>query len=162
LSFEILLDETDSPTGNVIKDVELLYSCCTPTPESRAAGRPSPPIVLFGWGHTMSFHAFVKSVSGTYEFFGPDGTVKAWKGSVELEEFPVGNPGTNPTSGGPPSRKTHVVTAGDSLANIAYREYGNPNLWRAVASANRIDDPMRLPPGTRLFIPGAAEASATV
>ena len=43
--------------------------------------------------------------------------------------------------------------AGDTLAGIAYAEYGNPNLWRAVAELNHIDDPMRLRPGQRLMLP---------
>ena len=45
------------------------------------------------------------------------------------------------------------VRAGDTLAGIAYAEYGNPNLWRAVAELNNIDDPMRLRPGQRLMLP---------
>ena len=41
-----------------------------------------------------------------------------------------------------PSR--HTVTAGDSLASLAYREYGDPALWRALARYNGIDDPIRV------------------
>jgi nucleoid-associated protein YgaU len=47
----------------------------------------------------------------------------------------------------------HELVAGDTLAGIAYVEYGNPNLWRAVAELNGIDDPMRLRPGQRLMLP---------
>ena len=49
------------------------------------------------------------------------------------------------------------MVAGDSLASIAYREYGAPAYWRALAEANGIDDPLRLRPGTRLLVPPAEE-----
>jgi nucleoid-associated protein YgaU len=40
---------------------------------------------------------------------------------------------------------------------VAFRRYGNPNLWRAIAEANGIDDPMRLPIGATLLVPALAE-----
>ena len=46
---------------------------------------------------------------------------------------------------------------GDSLAVIAYREYGNPALWRPLADVNGIDDPMRVRPGRTIFLPTADE-----
>jgi nucleoid-associated protein YgaU len=51
----------------------------------------------------------------------------------------------------------HTVVAGDSLPSIAWREYGDPTLWRPIAERNGIDDPMRLPAGTALLIPAAEE-----
>ena len=50
--------------------------------------------------------------------------------------------------------------AGDSLPSIAHREYGVPALWRAIAEANRIDDPLRLATGSSLRIPTTEEATA--
>ena len=47
---------------------------------------------------------------------------------------------------------------GDSLAGVAYREYGDPGLWRGIAAFNAIDDPMRLSPGTRVLVPSLVEA----
>jgi nucleoid-associated protein YgaU len=51
----------------------------------------------------------------------------------------------------------HTVVAGDSLPSIAYREYGDPEIWRVVAEANDIDDPLRLRAGTTLLLPAAEE-----
>ena len=51
----------------------------------------------------------------------------------------------------------HKVISGDSLASIAYREYGDPSMWRPLAAANNIDDPIRLPVGTTLIVPAAHE-----
>src|SRR2546423_2582924 len=50
LSIELMLDASDAPDGDVQKDIDFLRDCCTPTPESVAAGTPCAPFVLFGWG----------------------------------------------------------------------------------------------------------------
>jgi nucleoid-associated protein YgaU len=41
----------------------------------------------------------------------------------------------------------------DTLAGIAYEEYGDPNRWRDIATTNEIDDPLGLRPGQILVIP---------
>jgi nucleoid-associated protein YgaU len=45
------------------------------------------------------------------------------------------------------------VKLGDTLSNIAAAEYGDPNQWRPIAIANRIDNPRVLAPGRGLVIP---------
>jgi nucleoid-associated protein YgaU len=45
------------------------------------------------------------------------------------------------------------VRDGDSLPSIAFAAYGDPTQWRAIAEANEIDDPLRLPRGRALAIP---------
>ena len=62
-------------------------------------------------------------------------------------------PGSNPTSGGISGRRVHTFSAGDTLHSVAYAEYGNPGLWRVLAEANGVDDPLRIAPGTALLIP---------
>ena len=47
----------------------------------------------------------------------------------------------------------NVLVAGDTLHSLAFRAYGNAELWRKIAAANEIDDPMRLRPGTRVLVP---------
>jgi nucleoid-associated protein YgaU len=54
----------------------------------------------------------------------------------------------------------HRVVTGDTLALLAWREYGDPAAWRDIARANGIDDPMRLAPGTELLLPAAEELGA--
>ena len=45
---------------------------------------------------------------------------------------------------------------------MAYTEYGDPTLWRDLAAFNRVDDPLRIPLGTVLMVPTAAELTAPV
>ena len=159
-SVEIFLDSTDSASGDITKDIETLFKCCTPLEQSVGKNKPSPPFVEFGWGKTKISTAFVKSVSAKYTLFKPDGTPLRAVCTVDLQEIPEDASGQNPTSGGLAARRSHTVVAGDSLASVAYREYGNPALWRGIAAVNGIDDPMRLPTGARLFIPPADEVTA--
>jgi nucleoid-associated protein YgaU len=38
-----------------------------------------------------------------------------------------------------------AIKAGDRLPAIAAEVYGDPRLWRVIAEANDIDDPLRFP-----------------
>jgi nucleoid-associated protein YgaU len=164
MTLEIFLDATISsqkartdgatpPKSRLAEDIETLFKCCTPTEQSLAKNKPSPPFVVFGWGSTVLFEAFVKQVSVKYTLFTPEGVPIRATASVTLQEIPRDSGKQNPTSGGLGAHGTHTVIAGDTLASIAYAEYGDARLWRAVAEANRVDDPMRLRPGASLLIP---------
>lgn len=76
--------------------------------------------------------------------------------------------GLGPTTGGvapssPPvtvapkpvasSPRTWPVHSGDTLWEIAVKEYGNGSKWPIIAKANGIKDPRNLPVGKRLVIP---------
>jgi hypothetical protein len=156
LSFELFFDATDSPAGGVIDRVEKLFSCCVPL-EGTGQKVPSPPWVLFCWGSVRSFVAAVTSVNAKYTLFRPDGTPVRAVCQVTLEEIPGVPRPQNPTSGGLAARRTHTIVTGDTLQSVAYREYGDPTHWRALAEVNGIDDPMRIPSGTSLLIPAPGE-----
>lgn len=154
-----LIDATEQGT-DLDPQLELLFSCCSPTDETRGQNKPKPPFVLFGWGTNTSFPACVTSITADYKLFSPEGKCIRASGVLTLEEIPTEQRRQNPTSGGRAARRTHMVVAGDSLTSIAYREYGRPDLWRALAEANGIDDPLRLTPGRRVLVPAAEELNA--
>jgi len=156
---EIFLDETDSASASVSADLETLFSCMAPTAESVSSGKPSPPSVVFGWGSTVSFKAFVRHIEAQVTLFRADGTPSRATCTVTLEEIPTNTPRQNPTSGALATFRTHLVVAGDTMASIAYRAYGRPDQWRAIADANGIDDPTRVLPGTTLLVPPKEEAA---
>jgi nucleoid-associated protein YgaU len=157
LSLEMFLDASDTQDDRVVRTVEQLFACCVPTEESHQKKKGSPPWVVFHWGAITSFTAFVSSVSVKYTLFTPGGLPIRGAATVAIEEIAGEQQRQNPTSGGLVPRTVHTVVAGDSLASIAWREYGDPTLWRPIAERNGIDDPMRLPPGTTLLVPAAEE-----
>lgn len=159
LSLELFLDASESASGRIAEEVDKLFACCVPTERTHTDTKPHPPLVNFMWGAATSFTAIVKSVSAKYTLFRPDGTPTRAVCTVDLEEYPTPAQRQNPTSGALAAHRTRTVRAGDSLASIAYDEYGSAALWRAVAAINGVEDPMRLPVGTSLLIPPALEAA---
>ncbi|MFD0203267.1 MULTISPECIES: CIS tube protein [Saccharothrix] len=157
LALEIFLDATEHMDDGVVKKVEQLFACCVPTEDSRQHGKGSPPWVIFKWGGMTGFPAFVASVAAKYTLFTPAGVPVRATCTVNLEEIAGEQGGQNPTSGALAARDSHVLVAGDTLQSVAYKAYGNAELWREIAEANDIDDPMRLRPGTRLLVPALEE-----
>jgi Contractile injection system tube protein len=49
--------------------------------------------------------------------------------------------------------EVHVMRQDDTLSRIAADKYGDPAVWRYVAEANGIDDPLAVAPGTILNLP---------
>lgn len=153
LTLEVFFDATDKLDGKVVAKVEQLFHCCVPTERSLNKKKASPPLVILRWGGVKSFVAFVTSVQAKYTLFAPDGTPVRATCSVSLEEMPGDPKKQNPTSGALAASSVHTVVAGDSLASIAYREYGDPAMWRPLATFNGVDDPLRLRLGSTLLLP---------
>lgn len=157
MTLEMFLDATATHDTSVVTTVETLFTCCAPTEKSAGKDKPSPPLVALQWGKVTTFAAFITSVSAKYTLFSSDGTPIRALCQVSLEEMPVEPWRQNPTSGGQSVRRAHQLIDGDTLASVAYAEYGDPTMWRSLAAFNGIDDPLRLRRGTRLLLPTPAE-----
>ncbi|GAB1644644.1 LysM peptidoglycan-binding domain-containing protein [Krasilnikovia sp. MM14-A1259] len=120
-----------------------------------------PPKVIFQWGPPTAFfvEANITAVNVTYTRFHPSGQPTRAEVTIRMQQQPslLSLLATNPTSAGLPGRKAHTVTAGDSLARIATDQYGAPGRWRQLAEANGIDDPLRVRPGDRVYLPNPEE-----
>lgn len=162
LTLEMFFDASDTQDSDVVKRVEQLFACCVPTDASHQQRKGSPPWVLFRWGGLTGFLAYVSSVTAKYTLFTPGGLPIRATCSVTLEELAGEASRQNPTSGGQIPHRVHVVVTGDTLAGLAFAEYGNPTMWRSIADVNGIDDPMRLRAGTSLLLPSAEEARGRV
>lgn len=156
MTLEMFLDAYDNEGHDVSKQIQDLIDSCNPTTDSEKK-TPQPPGVIFGWDRVY-FCGYIESVTAKYTRFTHEGKPIRAVCTVALKEFPKDKAKQNPTSGGLAALGSRQVIVGDTLAGIAYREYGDPNLWRAIAEANNVDDPMLLTPGTRLLIPAAADA----
>ncbi|GAA0587830.1 LysM peptidoglycan-binding domain-containing protein [Streptomyces crystallinus] len=160
MTVEIFLDTSDEPTENtVLKKVETLFSCCETTDLSIDADQPSPPWVVFEWGSfsTARFTSYVASVDAAYTLFSTTGVPIRATCQMRLHEIPSKAKWQNPTSGALTARRVHRVVAGDTLQSLAWRQYGDATVWRAIAEANGIDDPSRVRSGTELILPAAEE-----
>lgn len=158
LNVDVFLDATAGHDNSVEERVEQLMIACVPTKASLRKKKPASPWVRFEWGtaKSVSFDGVLSSLSVDYSLFDVDGKPLRATCSLAIEEAGAGTPGQNPTSGSREARRTHQVVAGDSLPQLAWREYGDATAWRVIAEANDIDDPMVLVPGTELLVPGVA------
>ena len=152
LTLEMFFDSTLKSDQSVVDSVEKLLSCCVPLEKDRRS-KPMPPLVRFKWGRITSFPAYVTQVSVKYTRFASNGVPIRALCTVNLEEMPSEASGPNPTSGVLAVDRVHTFVAGDTLALVAYHEYGDPAMWRPLADYNGVDDPMRIPAGTRLLLP---------
>jgi nucleoid-associated protein YgaU len=122
----------------------------------RRAKSGRPPRVLFQWGHAFGFIAVITSITQKFVLFKDDGTPVRATLDVSFQQVVESGlrPPQNPTSGGDGGSREWTVKDGDSLASIAYAEYGDSNAWRSIADVNRLTQVRRLRPGTILEIPG--------
>jgi len=160
MSMTIFLDSSMTPTGTTVQDeVESLLTCCEVTLASIVADQPCTPWVFFQWGSfsTASFIAYIESVQATYTLFNTSGTPIRATCDLTLTQIPLLTQGQNPTSGALDVHRVHRVVSGDTLQSMAWREYGDATKWRAIAEANKIDDPMRLEIGRELLVPATPD-----
>ncbi len=154
-NLEITIDKVliAGPATKIQCETLLLWS----TPDSQQLGDQvtTTPITLeFSWG-TWTEPVRLRQVSITYtRFVGTTGQpiraearLNLYRGMNKLKPF------TNPTSGGPPGRGSHVLDSSECLASVAAGRYGGPGAWRQIARANEIDDPLRVGPGTVVYLP---------
>ncbi len=163
LTAKLLFDAFDTLGGHKpkVRDAmtTLLGWTCV-SAQSYQRDTPQPPIVTFWWGNGIDFTGFLQQVQIEYTMFAPaDGTPLRAIATISLHSIPNDPEGTNPTSGGISGRRSALLEDCDGLAAIAYREYGDPALWRGIAVANGIEDPARIPVGTRLLVPPRTQAA---
>ena len=159
---EIFFDAFEELAGDVSKDVDTLFTWTKPTPVSRTAGSPQPPLLMFQWGTSSAlsdFRGFLSSVSARYTLFRIDGTPIRATCNIRLEEVPQETARQNPTSGTRPGMRMHVLTEGETLHSVAWAEYKQARYWRGLAAFNGIDDPLRLAPGTSILLPSPRDAA---
>ena len=113
--------------------------------------------MVFHWGGLTGFPGYVSQVQANYTLFTTSGVPIRAVCQVTMEEISGDTPGQNPTSGALHPRRVHRVSSGDTLAVLAWREYGDPGAWRVIAEANGIDDPLRLAHGRELLLPALDE-----
>ena len=160
IALDLFFDSTEDGTTVGAKPVtertDKFYDLIKMEAETHA-----PPILLFSWGgkdfpgkDRPQFTCIVESVRQRYTLFDPAGVPLRATLSVTLKEYrTLGGQqnALNPMSSD--HTRAHVTRAGETLAQIAYDEYGDPAAWRRIADANDLDDPAVILAGAVLTIP---------
>jgi hypothetical protein len=127
----------------------------------------APPRCLLMWGEAGKLFSFgtsinpwclLETISQEFTLFSPGGIPlraklnvtfrEAWTIDEQLAETPRRSPD-----------RTHirVLESGQTLSDMAWKEYGDPGLWRPIAEENGVQNPRTVPVGTRLVIPRLTE-----
>ena len=162
VQMEIFFDSWEQNATTIAESIAILLEWTMPTDDSRSKGKPEPPILAFGWGSNpalRNFRGYLKSITAKYTLFDGKGKPLRATANITLEEVPTEVAKGNPTSGGRYGYRSHVLREGETLHSVAYREYGDAAMWRALAVYNDLDDPLRVPIGTSLLVPEIVEAS---
>ena len=150
--------------GGTPKDVRKAYTGAIwemmkvdPALSNHKSKKGRPPVVIFQWGSTWTFKAVITSIRERFTLFLSNGTPVRSTLDVTFQQIQDEKwyPSTNPTSGGVGGERIWTVNEGDTLAWIAYKEYGDSNLWRLIADANKLTRVRQLMPGITLEIPNA-------
>jgi hypothetical protein len=115
LSMKIFFDAFSLPMGDVSEDVEKLLTWTRPCPVPYKQDVYRPPLLAFKWGTSgalSDFQGFLSSVTATYTMFGVDGRPIRATCDITLQEVPKPVTKTNPTSGGRPGYRSHVLIEG--------------------------------------------------
>ena len=123
-----------------------------------------PPGISFEWG-SFIFRGVVNSMSETLEYFSPEGVPLRATISLDISrqeiEYLFGKPDKPEKAGAGTPGQTPLDTArpDESIQQMAGRT-GNSSDWKAIAAANNIDDPLRLPAGALINTNVSANAGA--
>ncbi len=147
ITVKLLFDTTDS--GKDVRDSyeALLQMAEVDTKKKNPKTQKSePPECIFQWGKFLSFTSVITSIDENFVLFDMDGTpLRVWV-TVSFKQTSAPKRGQNPTTRAEP-RRVWVVHEGETLAWIAYQEYGDPAQWRHIAETNNLDNPMEIVPG---------------
>ena len=97
----------------------------------------APPICLFQWGD-QSFQGVVTTLKEKFSLFDSDGNVVRATVTLSLKSYVPADVQIRAIKASSPDRtRVRTVRDGETLAQLAYEAYGQPGLWRPIATALR-------------------------
>ncbi len=149
---EEVTDTVTTGEKGIVDDVRRLTQhivfFMTPQPSDEDPKKLAPPGVRFEWG-TFAFDGMVEGMEESIEFFSPEGKPLRATLTLTLSAQKILPRDASKDSGNLPARPGHtplkVAKQGDSLQGMAGAN-GKAD-WQGIASANGIEDPLRMSPG---------------
>jgi hypothetical protein len=109
-------------------------------------GKGQPPTVVFDWGK-LHFKAIITNLSQKFTLFTETGIPLRCSVDVDLQQYldEAGEMGT-PQAGSTPAKAPKTAVQGQRMDHLA----DNPNDQRKLAEKNNINNPLKVPNGTKL------------
>jgi hypothetical protein len=161
LSMELVFDTSDTGADVRENTEEMAYFVMAKEPASAEETR-KPPNVRFQWG-SFIFEGVIDSLDETLDYFSEEGvplratvSLSMSRDSVVILRGAAGGAGKATGATSPLA----AARPGDSIASLS-ASIGASADWKGIASANGIDDPLRLEAGARVNLNAKASASAS-
>jgi hypothetical protein len=152
-SCEKLTAELLADTSDTLDDVRLKYTNRLRDLMRIKQDLHAPPIVRLVWGKQV-FKGVIESLNITFVLFTPEGVPIRAKLNLTMKEYrPVEIQVKEIPKASPDVDKVHTLVRGETLADVAWKAFADPRLWREIAKNNGIADPRRVEPGRTLNIP---------
>ena len=143
----------------------------------------APPVCRFSWGTGPAeaavtqaggtdpppkevsaapfwFTCVVEGVDRKFTLFSPAGVPVRARLTVRMKEYKTLEQMVAELQSADHS-KSRVLKRDQRLDQVSADEYESPHEWRRIAEFNKLDDPRRVRPGTRLVVPPIRPESAT-
>ena len=158
LKVDLVFDTTNdgtAVTAHTGKIVDLMDIDPSLPGSDETTSNVRPPTVTFHWGDLHSFKAVIEGLRLSFTYFSSAGVPLRANMELELRQYEKSQAfgAQNPTSGTPKPHRVHRVQPGETLDRISARYYGDSTRWRLLASANGLEDPLAVRPGTMLTVP---------
>jgi hypothetical protein len=157
LAVELVFDTTTTGTDVRRNTEDIAYFIKAPRDRSN---RPVQPGMGFEWG-SFIFRGVVKSMDETLDYFSEEGvplraniSLSVAQPNIEFIPAPAGGgAGGGPGAGQGTGATAPLAPAGanDNVQKLAARN-GKSSDWKAIASVNKIDDPLRLRAGVLINV----------
>jgi Contractile injection system tube protein len=152
---------TDNPVDDVRRLTKDVIFFMTPK-ESDDPTKFIPPGTCFQWG-SFIFNGMIEGMEETLEFFSPDGKPLRASMSLTLSQQKIlvstfEQPNSAKARAG--QRPFKSAKQGDSLQNMAGAA-GKGGDWQSIASANGIEDPLRLSAGAMIDLNAGVKFSGS-
>jgi hypothetical protein len=167
---QYVYDRTSAPTISLtlhfdsqdlkkdVRDFTYLLWKFTMVDESRinqTTGKGEPPPVAFEWGR-LYFKAVITRLSEKFTLFDIQGTPLRCEIGIDLtlyeglQTYQKQGTGALRQATGNETPRITLMAQGQRLDQIAAQNGGQSSNYRNVAASNNIDNPQRVPPGTKL------------
>ena len=163
LTLNLLLDASLLGKTQHVRGItdQLFRMMEVPGGSSGGSSSAAPPFITFTWGSETTFKSVCTSLTVAYKLFRPNGDPIRADVKMTLKQAEAAstasstgaNRGTNPTTRAKAGHGVHTVKDGDTLPSIAYEAYGDATVWRAIADANGVENPLHLRRGRALSLP---------
>ena len=163
MSLSLLLDVSLlGPHESVRSITDKLFKMMeVPGGQGAGSARAAPPFITFQWGSVVTFKAVCTQLTVAFKMFHPNGEPIRADVKMTLKQADTASTASsnganrkgNPTTRANAGHGVHTVKDGDTLPSIAYAAYGNATVWRAIADANDIENPLHLRRGRALSLP---------